>query len=52
MSIVWYLTDITGSAAILTLATLLGFLPQAVLGPFTGVIIDRYNRKTIMILSN
>lgn len=52
MSIVWYLTDITGSAAVLTFATLVGFLPQAVLGPFTGVLIDRYNRKTIMIVSD
>jgi len=52
MAIVWYLTDITASAAVLTLATLLGFLPQAVLGPFTGVLIDRYNRKKIMIISD
>lgn len=52
MAIVWYLTDTTGSAAVLAFATLVGFLPEAVLGPFTGVIIDRYNRKTIMILSD
>ncbi len=52
MAIVWHLTDITGSAAILTTATLVGFLPQAVLGPFTGVLIDRYNRKKIMIISD
>lgn len=52
MAIVWYLTDVTGSAAILTLATLLGFLPQAVLGPFIGVLIDRYNRKKIMVVSD
>lgn len=52
MAIVWYLTDVTGSAAVLTTATLLGFLPQAVLGPFTGVFIDRYDRKKIMIISD
>lgn len=52
MAIVWYLTDTTGSAAILSLATMVGFLPQAILGPFIGVLIDRYNRKTIMILSD
>ena len=52
MAIIWYLTEKTGSAAILSLATLVGFLPQAVLGPFIGVLIDRYNRKTIMILSD
>lgn len=52
MSIIWYLTEKTGSAAILSLATLVGFLPQAVLGPFIGVLIDRYNRKVVMILSD
>jgi len=52
MAIIWYLTERTGSAAILSLATLVGFLPQAVFGPFIGVLIDRHNRKTIMILSD
>lgn len=52
MAIIWYLTDTTGSAAILSLATLVGFLPQAVLGPFIGVLIDRYNKKIIMIFSD
>ncbi len=52
MAIIWYLTDTTKSAAVLSLATLIGFLPQAVLGPFIGVLIDRYNRKYIMIISD
>jgi MFS transporter, DHA3 family, macrolide efflux protein len=52
MAIIWYLTEKTKSAAILSLATMVGFLPQAVMGPFIGVLIDRYNRKTIMILSD
>lgn len=52
MAIVWYLTEQTESAAILSLGTLLGFLPRILLGPFTGVIVDRYNKKTVMILSD
>ena len=52
MAIIWYLIDKTKSATILSLATLAGFLPQAVLGPFIGVLIDRYNRKKIMILAD
>ena len=52
MAIIWYLTDRTRSASVLTLATLVGFLPQAVLGPFIGVLIDRYDRKRIMIYSD
>lgn len=52
MSIVWYLTDRTGSAAVLAITTMLGFIPQVVLGPFFGVLIDRFNRKKVMIVSD
>ncbi|MBS6396969.1 MAG: MFS transporter [Clostridiales bacterium] len=51
-SIIWYLTDHTGSALVLSAAMLMGFLPQGILGPFIGVFIDRCHRKTIMILSD
>lgn len=52
MAIIWYITSKTESAAVLSFATLIGFLPQAVLGMFIGVLIDRYNRKKIMIISD
>lgn len=52
MAIIWYITEKTGSATILSMGTLIAFLPQAVLGLFIGVLIDRYNRKTIMIVSD
>ena len=32
-AIVWYLTDCTGSAIVLSAAMMAGFLPQALLGP-------------------
>lgn len=51
-AIVWYLTDKTGSALVLSAAMLMGFLPQGILGPFIGVVIDRYNRKRIMVISD
>ena len=51
-AVVWYLTDHTGSAMVLTAAMMMGFLPQGVLGPFIGVFIDQYNRKRIMIISD
>lgn len=51
-AIVWYLTNLTGSALVLSAAMMMGFLPQGVLGPFIGVFIDRYNRKRIMIISD
>lgn len=52
MAIVWYVTLKTESAALLSLATLIGFLPQALLGVFIGVYIDRYRRKTVMMISD
>ena len=51
-AIVWYLTDQTGSAMVLSIAMMMGFLPQGILGPFIGVFIDRYSRKRIMIISD
>ena len=51
-AIVWWITDQTGSAALLSLASLIGFLPQGLLGPFAGVWVDRLSRKTVMIASD
>lgn len=49
MAIIFYLTEKTGSAMILSIASLVGFLPYAVFGPAIGVLVDRYDRKKIMI---
>lgn len=49
MAIIFYLTEKTGSAMVLSLASLVGFLPYAVFGPAIGVLVDRYDRKKIMI---
>ncbi|MBE6043187.1 MULTISPECIES: macrolide efflux MFS transporter Mef(A) [Clostridium] len=49
MAIIFYLTEKTGSAMVLSVASLVGFLPYAVLGPAIGVLVDRYDRKKIMI---
>ncbi len=49
MAFIFYLTQKADSALILSLASLAGFLPYALLGPFIGVWVDRYDRKRIMI---
>ena len=49
MALIFYLTEKTGSALVLSLATFFGFLPQALLGPFIGVWVDRWSRKAVMI---
>lgn len=51
-AIIWYITAVTNSPAMLALAGIMAFLPQALLGPFIGVFIDRYDRKMIMIVSD
>jgi DHA3 family macrolide efflux protein-like MFS transporter len=51
-ALIWWLAKETGSALILSLAGLFGYLPQAVLGPFAGVWVDRLKRKTVIILAD
>lgn len=51
-ALVWYLTKETGSATVLTTATLVALLPGVLVGPIAGSIVDRSNRKRIMILAD
>lgn len=49
-AIIWYLTKQTGSATVLSLATLLGMLPMALLSPLIGPFVDRWNKKGLLII--
>ena len=51
-ALIWWLTDTTGSATVLALATLFAMLPTIVLGPVAGALVDRWNRKRVMILAD
>jgi len=51
-ALVWYLTQKTGSATVLATATLVALLPQILLGPFAGTLVDRWNRRIIMIVAD
>ncbi len=51
-ALIWWLTEKSGSAAILATATLLGLLPPVVLGPVIGTLIDRWNRKRVMLTAD
>ncbi|MCL4867579.1 MAG: MFS transporter [Anaerolineae bacterium] len=51
-ALIWWLTQQTGSARVLAGATLVGMLPQIVLGPFVGVLVDRWNRRLIMLVAD
>ena len=50
--VTWWLTVETGSAVILSISTFLMFLPQIIVTPFSGVIADRWNKKTIIAISD
>lgn len=51
-AIIWWLTSTTGSATVLATAALIGLLPQVLLGPFFGALVDRWNRKQIMLVAD
>lgn len=51
-AIVLWLSLETGSAEVLAFATMASLLPQSVLGLFTGIFIDRWKRKRVMIMAD
>jgi len=51
-ALIWHLTVTTGSAVVLATASLVGMLPQVILGPFAGALVDRWNRRWIMLLAD
>ena len=51
-AVIFWLSIKTGSAEVLAFASIATFLPMLLLGPFTGVLIDRWDRKRIMIAAD
>jgi DHA3 family macrolide efflux protein-like MFS transporter len=51
-ALVWYLTRTTGSASVLAFASFVALIPRVLISPFTGVLVDRWNRKFVMILAD
>lgn len=50
--LLWWITDMTGSASALAIAGIAALLPQALLGPLGGTLADRWPRRTIMIVAD
>ena len=46
-ALIWWLTIETGSAIVLTLAMVMGVLPQVFLTPLAGAYVDRWNASTL-----
>jgi DHA3 family macrolide efflux protein-like MFS transporter len=51
-ALVWWLTRETGSGTILATATLVAILPGVILGPLAGTLVDRWNRRRVMIAAD
>lgn len=51
-AIIWYITLTTTSGLMLTISAICGFVPQLIISLFGGVLIDRYNRKVIIMISD
>ena len=50
--LVWWLTEKTGSPTVLSTATLVALLPSIVLGPAIGALVDRWSRRSTMIMAD
>ena len=51
-ALIWYLTLQTGSATVLAVASIFEFLPGVFLSPFIGALVDRWNRRRIMMVAD
>lgn len=51
-AVMWYITIETSSGMMMTIAVLCIFLPQIFISLIAGVWADRYNRKTLIIVSD
>ena len=51
-ALVWWLTELTGSATVLATATIAMVVPQVFLGPIVGAYVDRWNRRVVMMVSD
>ncbi|MCS7060779.1 MAG: MFS transporter [Anaerolineae bacterium] len=51
-ALIWWLTSTTGSATVLALSTLAALLPHILLSPFAGAVVDRSNRRFVMMVAD
>jgi DHA3 family macrolide efflux protein-like MFS transporter len=51
-ALVWWLTQLTGSATVLATATMVALIPEILLSPIAGAYVDRWNRRRVMIVAD
>ena len=51
-ALVWWLTKTTGSATVLAIAAMMAVLPRVLISPIAGALVDRWNRRVVMIMAD
>lgn len=51
-ALVWWLTQLTGSATVLATASMVAIIPEIFLAPIAGAYVDRWNRRLVMIAAD
>jgi len=51
-ALIWWLTAQTESATVLATASLVGLIPEIILGPIAGAYVDRWDRRKVMIAAD
>jgi DHA3 family macrolide efflux protein-like MFS transporter len=51
-ALIWWMTDTTGSATVLATAAIFEFLPRVFVGPLAGTLVDRWNRRRVMLVAD
>jgi DHA3 family macrolide efflux protein-like MFS transporter len=51
-ALIWWLTEQTGSATVLAIGSLLSMLPSILLGPLVVALVDRWNRRRVMLIAD
>ena len=51
-ALVWWLTQLTGSATVLATASMVAIIPEIFLSPIAGAYVDRWNRRIVMIVAD
>jgi DHA3 family macrolide efflux protein-like MFS transporter len=51
-ALIWWITQETRSATVLAIGTIVTMLPGIVIGPFAGALVDRWDRRRVMIVAD
>ncbi|MCE5257635.1 MAG: MFS transporter, partial [Chloroflexi bacterium] len=51
-ALIWWLTNTTGSARVLATASIVGLVPTIIFSPFAGALVDRWERRKVLIFAD